>query len=56
MFFFYFSFFFVFMAIVGIVQVFVDHPSYHRPGSLYGDNFGAFGDNQVIHCYAELTI
>jgi hypothetical protein len=23
---------------------------------LYGDNFGAFGDNQVIHCYAELTI
>lgn len=30
------------------VQVFVDHPSYHRPGNLYGDNFGAFGDNQVF--------
>jgi hypothetical protein len=35
------------MPIVAFVQVFVDHPSYHRPGSLYGDNFGAFGDNQV---------
>ncbi|VAI82795.1 unnamed protein product [Triticum turgidum subsp. durum] len=35
--------------------VFVDHPSYHRPGSLYGDNFGAFGDNQfryTLLCYA----
>lgn len=27
--------------------MFVDHPSYHRPGNLYGDKFGAFGDNQV---------
>ncbi|XBI35656.1 hypothetical protein VPH35_121317 [Triticum aestivum] len=36
-------------------KVFVDHPSYHRPGSLYGDNFGAFGDNQfryTLLCYA----
>ncbi|EAZ35910.1 hypothetical protein OsJ_20213 [Oryza sativa Japonica Group] len=35
--------------------VFVDHPSYHRPGNLYGDNFGAFGDNQfryTLLCYA----
>ncbi|KAL5225683.1 hypothetical protein ABZP36_012322 [Zizania latifolia] len=35
--------------------VFVDHSSYHRPGNLYGDNFGAFGDNQfryTLLCYA----
>lgn len=38
---------FFFMSLVPFVQVFVDHPSYHRPGNLYGDNFGAFGDNQV---------
>lgn len=28
-------------------QVFVDHPSYHRPGTPYGDTRGAYGDNQV---------
>ncbi|KAF8412108.1 hypothetical protein HHK36_000063 [Tetracentron sinense] len=35
--------------------VFVDHPSYHRPGSLYGDSGGAFGDNQfrfTLLCHA----
>ncbi|XP_039842531.1 starch synthase 1, chloroplastic/amyloplastic-like isoform X1 [Panicum virgatum] len=35
--------------------VFVDHPSYHRPGNLYGDKFGAYGDNQfryTLLCYA----
>ncbi|KAI8020264.1 hypothetical protein LOK49_LG04G00234 [Camellia lanceoleosa] len=28
----------------GVDWVFVDHPSYHRPGSPYGDIYGAFGD------------
>ncbi|CAN1250784.1 Starch synthase 1, chloroplastic/amyloplastic [Linum perenne] len=35
--------------------VFVDHPSYHRPGNPYGDTKGAFGDNQfrfALLCYA----
>lgn len=26
--------------------IFVDHPSYHRPGNPYGDAAGVFGDNQ----------
>ncbi|KAJ7959356.1 Starch synthase, chloroplastic/amyloplastic [Quillaja saponaria] len=30
----------------GVDWVFVDHPSYHRPGNPYGDSYGAFGDNQ----------
>ncbi|KAI9096717.1 hypothetical protein K1719_025896 [Acacia pycnantha] len=30
----------------GVDWVFVDHPSYRRPGNPYGDNYGAFGDNQ----------
>ncbi|OEL33344.1 Soluble starch synthase 1, chloroplastic/amyloplastic [Dichanthelium oligosanthes] len=37
------------------ITVFVDHPSYHRPGNLYGDKFGAYGDNQfryTLLCYA----
>lgn len=25
--------------------VFVDHPSYPRPGGMYADSFGAYGDN-----------
>ncbi|THU57393.1 hypothetical protein C4D60_Mb03t03060 [Musa balbisiana] len=39
----------------GVDWVFVDHPSYHRPGNPYGDSNGAFGDNQfrfTILCYA----
>lgn len=28
----------------GVHHVFVDHPCFHRPG-LYGDQFGAYGDN-----------
>ncbi|KAL8143507.1 hypothetical protein V2J09_016539 [Rumex salicifolius] len=39
----------------GVDWVFVDHPSYHRPGNPYGDGFGAFGDNQfrfTILCHA----
>ncbi|KAJ4726671.1 Starch synthase, chloroplastic/amyloplastic [Melia azedarach] len=39
----------------GVDWVFVDHPSYHRPGNPYGDSNGAFGDNQfryALLCYA----
>lgn len=31
----------------GVDFVFVDHPSYPRPGGLYADANGAYGDNQV---------
>ncbi|KAK8968109.1 hypothetical protein KSP40_PGU014736 [Platanthera guangdongensis] len=39
----------------GVDWVFVDHPSYHRPGNPYGDENGAFGDNQfrfTLLCHA----
>lgn len=39
----------------GVDWVFVDHPSYHRPGNPYGDNYGAYGDNQfryTLLCHA----
>ncbi|KAL4296550.1 hypothetical protein GQ457_12G006780 [Hibiscus cannabinus] len=39
----------------GVDWVFVDHPSYHRPGNPYGDIHGAFGDNQfrfTLLCHA----
>ncbi|XP_031496035.1 soluble starch synthase 1, chloroplastic/amyloplastic [Nymphaea colorata] len=39
----------------GVDWIFVDHPSYHRPGSPYGDKFGTFGDNQfrfTLLCHA----
>eukprot|EP00270_Netrium_digitus_P018450 TRINITY_DN701_c0_g1_i3.p1 TRINITY_DN701_c0_g1~~TRINITY_DN701_c0_g1_i3.p1 ORF type:complete len:724 (+),score=173.08 TRINITY_DN701_c0_g1_i3:71-2242(+) len=39
----------------GVDFVFVDHPSYHRPGNPYGDTRGAFGDNQfrfALLCHA----
>ncbi|KAK8301182.1 hypothetical protein V6Z12_D04G004200 [Gossypium hirsutum] len=39
----------------GVDWVFVDHPSYHRPGNPYGDSHGAFGDNQfryTLLCHA----
>ena len=39
----------------GVDWVFVDHPSYHRPGNPYGDSLGAFGDNQfrfTLLCHA----
>ncbi|KAH7292250.1 hypothetical protein KP509_29G059400 [Ceratopteris richardii] len=39
----------------GVDWVFVDHPSYHRPGNPYGDTRGAFGDNQfrfTLLCHA----
>lgn len=31
----------------GVDFVFVDHPSFPRPGGLYSDEFGTYGDNQV---------
>ncbi|KAG6410050.1 hypothetical protein SASPL_128097 [Salvia splendens] len=45
----------------GVDWVFVDHPSYHRPGTPYGDSFGAFGDNQfrftlLCHAACEATL
>ncbi|CAI5497885.1 unnamed protein product [Closterium sp. Naga37s-1] len=39
----------------GVDFVFVDHPSYHRPGTPYGDQNGTFGDNQfrfTLLCHA----
>ncbi|KAI5072640.1 hypothetical protein GOP47_0012746 [Adiantum capillus-veneris] len=39
----------------GVDWVFVDHPSYHRPGTPYGDTRGAFDDNQfrfTLLCHA----
>jgi starch synthase len=33
----------------GVDWVFVDHPSYPRPGGLYADEHGVYGDNQVHH-------
>ncbi|KAJ6819270.1 starch synthase 1, chloroplastic/amyloplastic [Iris pallida] len=39
----------------GVDWVFVDHPSYHRPGNPYGDVNGAFHDNQfrfTLLCHA----
>eukprot|EP00268_Persea_americana_P023871 TRINITY_DN2338_c0_g1_i2.p1 TRINITY_DN2338_c0_g1~~TRINITY_DN2338_c0_g1_i2.p1 ORF type:complete len:693 (+),score=131.44 TRINITY_DN2338_c0_g1_i2:131-2209(+) len=39
----------------GVDWVFLDHPSYHRPGNPYGDSHGAFGDNQfrfTLLCHA----
>ena len=31
----------------GVDWVFVEHDSYDRPGGLYGDENGVYGDNQV---------
>ncbi|XP_020596425.1 starch synthase 1, chloroplastic/amyloplastic-like [Phalaenopsis equestris] len=39
----------------GVDWVFVDHPSYHRPGNPYSDENGSFGDNQfrfTVLCHA----
>mmetsp|Transcript_36244 Transcript_36244/g.80653 ORF Transcript_36244/g.80653 Transcript_36244/m.80653 type:complete len:615 (-) Transcript_36244:1049-2893(-) len=43
--------------IKGVDYVFVDHPSYIRPGGLYADQFGVYGDNQfrfALLCQAGL--
>lgn len=37
----------------GVDWVFVEHPSYLRPG-LYGDENGVYGDNQVSARYLSL--
>jgi starch synthase len=34
----------------GVDWVFVDHPSYPRPGGIYADQYGVYGDNQVRAC------
>ena len=41
----------------GVDFVFVDHPSFPRPGGLYGDENGVYGDNQwrfKLLCQAAL--
>lgn len=40
----------------GVDWVFVDHPSYPRPGGLYADEHGVYGDNQVRDgcCYCTV--
>jgi starch synthase len=41
----------------GVDFVFVDHPSYPRPGGLYADDHGVYGDNQfryMLLCLAGL--
>ncbi|EFJ41340.1 hypothetical protein VOLCADRAFT_98674 [Volvox carteri f. nagariensis] len=41
----------------GVDFVFVDHPSYPRPGGLYADTHGVYGDNQfrfTLLCLAAL--
>ncbi|BDA44490.1 Soluble starch synthase 1, chloroplastic/amyloplastic [Coccomyxa sp. Obi] len=35
--------------------VFVDHPSYHRPGNPYQDENGVFGDNQFRYALLSLA-
>ena len=45
----------------GVDWVFVEHDSYDRPGGLYGDESGVYGDNQVqlfprAVCSASLRI
>ncbi len=35
----------------GVDYLFVDHPSFPRPGGLYGDMYGTYGDNQVGVCW-----
>lgn len=32
----------------GVDWVFVDHPSFPRPGGIYADAYGVYGDNQVM--------
>lgn len=40
----------------GVDWVFVDHPSYPRPGGLYADAFGVYGDNQVNEHVPSLIV
>ena len=44
-------------VVAGVDFVFVDHPSYQRPGGMYGDDNGVYGDNQwrfKLLCQAAL--
>jgi hypothetical protein len=44
-------------VVAGVDFVFVDHPSYQRPGGMYGDENGVYGDNQwrfKLLCQAAL--
>jgi len=38
----------------GVDWVFVDHPSYPRPGGLYADEHGVYGDNQVGQAWSHM--
>lgn len=41
----------------GVDWVFLDHPSYPRPGGIYSDDYGVYGDNQFrfwLLCLAAL--
>lgn len=43
----------------GVDWVFVDHPCYPRPGGIYADEHGVYGDNQVgqlqqLLCFEQL--
>lgn len=40
----------------GVDWVFVDHPSYPRPGGLYADEHGVYGDNQVCLISVRTTV
>lgn len=40
----------------GVDWVFVDHPSYPRPGGLYSDANGVYGDNQVTGMAQTLVL
>ncbi len=39
----------------GVDWVFVEHESYDRPGGLYGDESGVYGDNQAL-LLSKLTL
>lgn len=39
----------------GVDWVFIDHPSFHREGNPYGDENGAFGDNQFRYTLMSLA-
>eukprot|EP00891_Asterochloris_glomerata_P005435 jgi/Astpho2/5435/Aster-07383 len=39
----------------GVDWVFVEHPSYHRAGGLYGDSYGVYGDNQYRFALLNLA-
>lgn len=40
----------------GVDWVFVEHGSYDRPGGLYGDENGVYGDNQVFVKHSRAAV